>query len=167
MFSGRFALFGFAMSHEAKGVQTVRNSLEPYLEFLSYPLSSESQHYKNVSSIRDAFRYACELYCRRIESGLPTGGSQDLLECIQHKVLSIDHTTEGAHALVWPYFVAAAESRSAEQREFFTSRLRALYGVTQFRSIPQAMKALPMIWERQEHQRWTEIMTSEAMVLVI
>ncbi|RFU34433.1 hypothetical protein B7463_g1954, partial [Scytalidium lignicola] len=162
-----FALFGFPLSHESKGVQTLRSSLEDHLEFMSYHLEPDSEHYSTLIIIKAAICDACEIYRRRAESCLSSEESVDLVECLRQRVLPIDHETTGAHALVWTYFVGAAESSLAVHRNFFSDRLTALYQYTQFHSIPAALKALDIIWQRQGSQKWTEVITNEIPILVM
>jgi hypothetical protein len=117
--------------------------------------------------MRSAIFDACSIYRRRAESSLSDDESIHLVEQLRQKVLNLDATTKGAHALVWTYFVAAAESILPEHREFFSSRLAGLYSVTSFGSIPVAVKALPTIWGMQGTRRWTEIVSSETPILII
>lgn len=64
---------------------------------------------------------------------------------------SLDPAAEGAHALVWPCFVAGAESQTAEDRQFFTTRLAQTYAITKFRNVQIARESLPLIWAMQDN----------------
>ncbi|KAH8817330.1 hypothetical protein F5884DRAFT_779084 [Xylogone sp. PMI_703] len=162
-----FALFGFPLSHESKGVQTLRSPLEDNLGFMAYQLGPDSEHYSNLIIIKAAICDACEIYRRRAESCLDPEESIDLIERLRQTVLPISPETTGAHALVWTYFICAAESTLLEHRKFFSDRLAALYQYTQFQSIPAALKALDVIWKKQGTQKWTEVITNEIPVLVM
>lgn len=61
----------------------------------------------------------------------------------------------GAHCIVWPAFVGAAEAQGEADRRFFTDALTRLYETTGYRNVSCALAALPLIWENCLHQRWT------------
>lgn len=134
---------------------------------MSYNLGPDSEHYFTLNIIKAAICDACEIYRRRVESCLSYEESLDLVERLKQKVLPISHETVGAHALVWPYFIAAAESSIQEHRNFFSDRLKALYQYTQFHSIPAGLKSLDVIWRRQGSRKWTEIIINESPILVM
>lgn len=163
-----FQLFGLPLSNEVKGVQLLTGPPDHYLEFMSYPgLIPGSEDYNNIELIRSAIWDACGIYRRRVESSLSQDESIHLVEQLKQKVLWIDSDTKGAHALVWTYFIAAAESILPEHREFFTQRLSALYEYTRFRSITAGLKALETVWAMQPIRRWTEIMISDTPILIM
>lgn len=68
----------------------------------------------------------------------------------------VDPSAPGSHTIVWPAFIAAAESREEENREFFSSILRRLWQSTGYANVLRGLDALPALWERQGRgQRWT------------
>ncbi|CAG1988200.1 unnamed protein product [Fusarium graminearum] len=162
-----FQLFGVPLANESKGLQVLTGP-EAYLDFMAYPeLPPDSEHAPNIQIIRSAIFDACSIYRRRAESSLSDEESIHLVEQLRQKVLNLDASTKGVHALVWTYFVAAAESILPEHREFFSTRLAGLYSVTSFGSIPVAVKALTTIWGLQGTRRWTEIVSSETPILIM
>ncbi|CAG7561198.1 unnamed protein product [Fusarium equiseti] len=162
-----FQLFGVPLANESKGLK-ILNGPEAYLDFLSCPdIFPDSEHFPNIMTIRSAIFDACSIYRRRAESSLTDSESIHLLEQLRQKVLNIEASTKGAHALVWTYFIAAAESILPEHREFFSGRLADLYSVTNFGSIPVAVRALTTIWGMQGTRRWTEIVSSETPILIM
>lgn len=163
-----FQLFGFPLSDERKGLNILASPAEDYLDFMSYPdLDPDSEHYTNMELIRSAINDACKIYRRRAESSLSQDESIHLIEQMRQKVLGLDCSTKGAHALVWTYFIAAAESTLPEHREFFSGRLKSLYQVTGFGSIPVALQALKTIWSMQGTRRWTEIVSTDTPILIM
>ncbi|KAF4345619.1 transcription factor [Fusarium beomiforme] len=162
-----FQLFGVPLANESKGLKVLTGP-EAYLDFMAYPeLPPQSEHFTNMQTIRSAIFDACSIYRRRAESSLSDHESIHLLEQLRQKVMNIDCSTKGAHALVWTYFIAAAESILPEHREFFSTRLADLYSITNFGSIPVAVKALGTIWSMQGTRRWTEIVSSETPILIM
>ncbi len=163
----RFELFGFPLSHAYKGKEIMHGHLEHYLGFISYPLSPDSEHYASIHQMKGAIRDACEIYRRRAECTLGEQESVSLLRSLRQKVMYLSHEVEGSHALVWTYFVAAAESTLPEDRDFFTQRLTALYGRTRFRSITVGLEALRKLRLKNEQWRWPEVLANEMPVLVM
>ncbi|KAF4980323.1 hypothetical protein FZEAL_3640 [Fusarium zealandicum] len=163
-----FQLFGIPLASEAKGRKILTGPNE-YLDFMECPLdlTPESEHYSNMDLMRSAIKDACGIYRRRAEASLDQDESIHMVEQLRHKVLGLDASTKGSHALVWTYFVAAAESKLPEHREFFSGRLGALYQVTGFGSIPVALQALKTIWAKQGLQRWTDIVSNETPILIM
>lgn len=163
-----FELFGFPLSNETKGLDVLQEPPDNYMDFIAYPsLSPGSELQSNVQIMRGAIRDACELYRTRALSSPSTEYSVPLVEWLRQRVLPLDAHTPGAHALVWPYFVAAAESSLPEHREFFSGRLKDLHQFTGFGSITTALQALETIWAMQGIKRWTEIMSKDFHVLVM
>ncbi|KAK2596429.1 hypothetical protein N8I77_013319 [Diaporthe amygdali] len=68
----------------------------------------------------------------------------------------VDPSAPGSHTIVWPAFIAAAESREEDNREFFSSILRRLWQSTGYANVLRGLDALPALWERQGRgQKWT------------
>lgn len=68
----------------------------------------------------------------------------------------VDPGAPGAHTLVWPGFVAAAEAREEDDRQFFSAVLRRIWETTGYANVRRGLDALPGIWARQgSQQRWT------------
>ena len=117
--------------------------------------------------MRGAIRDACGIYRRRAESSLDQEESIHIIEQLQNKVRRLRSDSKGAHALVWTYFIAAAESILPEHREFFSGRLAELHEYTGFGCIPAALEALGTIWDMQGVRRWTEIVANDIPILVM
>jgi len=156
------------LSDEAKGLDVLQRTPDHYMDFMSYPtLAPDSEHQANMQIMRGAIRDACTLYQRRALSSASPEESIPQVEWLRQWVLPLEANTPGAHALVWTYFVAAAESVLPEHRTFFASRLKELHEFTGFGSIPAALKALDTIWAMQGVKRWTEIVSKDLPVLVM
>lgn len=82
-------------------------------------------------------------------------------------VISLEPSVEGAHALVWTCFIAAAESVQSEHRQFFSHRLASLFECTRFGTIPKALELLDTIWRKQGKKKWTELVPLEGPMLVM
>lgn len=165
----RFQLFGLPLSDVDKGLQIMSTAPEHYLEFMDYPeIAPTSEQFMNLQLMRSAICDACEIYRNCADpSSFSPAVSVDVIERLRHKVIGLDSFSKGAHALVWTYYIAAAESVSPEHREFFTERLGSLYQYTRFGSIPAALQALQTIWNRRKARKWIEIIMDDAPILVM
>lgn len=167
--SSRFELFGFPLSSETKGIQTLSKQPDYYLDFMSsYPsLSQDPQQYANVAVMKEAIKQACDLYRNRAMHLISQEESIQSVERLKETVIDLDPSVDGCHALVWTYFVAAAESILPEHRDFFSTRLQSLYSCTEFGTIPIAVQSLQHIWANQGSQRWTEVVTRQRPILIM
>ncbi|KAH0490889.1 hypothetical protein TgHK011_002336 [Trichoderma gracile] len=164
-----FELFGFPLSSESKGIQTLSKQPDYYLDFMSsYPsLSRDPQQYANVAVMKEAIKQACDLYRNRAMHLISREESIQSVERLKETVFDLDPSVDGCHALVWTYFVAAAESILPEHRAFFSTRLQSLYSCTEFGTIPIAVQSLQHIWANQDSQRWTEVVTRQRPILIM
>ncbi|KAL7932846.1 hypothetical protein V8C35DRAFT_64824 [Trichoderma chlorosporum] len=164
-----FELFGFPLSSETKGLQILSKRPDYYLDFMSsYPsLGQDPEQYANVAVMKEAIRQACDLYRNRALRLISREDSIQSVERLRETVLDLDPSVDGCHALVWTYFVAAAESILPEHRSFFSNRLQSLYSCTEFGTIPIAVQSLEHIWANQDSQRWTEVVTRQRPILIM
>ena len=175
----RFELFGFPLSSEEKGLKTLTKCPDYYLDFmLPCPsLRLDPALYSHAMVMKDAIRQACQLYRNRalqytasmsaISEPCATELSIESIERLRQTVLDLEPSAEGCHALVWTYFVAAAESVLPEHRDFFSNRLRVLFECTRFGSIPLALETLQHIWATQSSSCWIEIVTHQRPLLIM
>lgn len=86
----------------------------------------------------------------------PIESMPDRIAHIRGLFEQVDPAAPGSHTIVWPAFIAAAESREEDNREFFSSILRRLWQSTGYANVLRGLDALPELWERQGRgQRWT------------
>jgi hypothetical protein len=83
------------------------------------------------------------------------------------RISKISPHDPGAHALVWPCFVAGAEASEARQRAFFVDYMNSIYARTQFRNIPLAVQSLENIWASKRGTRWTYFLPEISKILVM
>lgn len=90
------------------------------------------------------------------ETYTPIESMPDRIAHIRGLFEQVDPSAPGSHTIVWPAFIAAAESREEDNREFFSSILRRLWQSTGYANVLRGLDALPALWERQGRgQRWT------------
>ncbi|EAU29296.1 predicted protein [Aspergillus terreus NIH2624] len=149
----KFKLLGRPMLGETQGIHALQLPIERYLDWTVYDLPPESKHHRVLALSRLAFMKASQIYLGRAMVDQDQWG---LLESLKQVVSQIDPDEPGSHALVWVCFIAAADSRDPEHREFFTDRMNKVYAKTQFRNISAAIESLPGIWSAQGSGRWTK-----------
>ncbi|KAL2207050.1 hypothetical protein CC79DRAFT_1341829 [Sarocladium strictum] len=163
-----FQLFGYSFVDKQKAIRILAELPERYLEFTSYPdLPTNSAQSRNLDRIRDIIRFAAGIYLKRAQSCITLDESRRLVETLRLKALSLNPCAEGTHALVWPYFVAAAESDLPEDRLFFVERLSKIYQSTTCGNIPFAGAVLQRIWALQGVRDWTDVIVGETRVLIM
>lgn len=137
-----------------------------YLSFMSYCPSTPTQQ-PNVASMTEAIRQACDIFQNRALKRTTSASSIASVERMRQTVIDMDASADGSHALVWPFFIAAAESSLPEHRDFFYNRLKELFSCTRFGSIPVALDTLQYIWRKADTTSWTDIVTKERQVLIM
>lgn len=144
----------------------MRRRSADYLSFMSYcPSTPEQQVTLNI--ITEVMQQACKIFENRASKNTTHESSIASVERVRQTVMGMDPEADGSHALVWPFFIAAAESTLPEHREFFAGRLTRLFSNTRFGSIPVAIDTLKYIWSKSHTTSWTDIVTSERQVLVM
>jgi hypothetical protein len=149
--------------------------LHDWLSSKLFPAGSES--YVIVNKIQWCFDTACTIYFRRATSDAITTSTSERLqyEDVQKSTIQdligrislMPPHSPGAHALVWPCFIAGAESSDPIQRAFFIDYMNSIYARTKFRNIPVAVQSLRNLWANKGDKRWTQCLPEITKVLVM
>lgn len=130
-------------------------------------LNMEHDEYENVMLMKEVMLQASDIYRNRAMGDVPREASISSVEALRRTAMKIDPNTTGAHALVWPFFIAAAESIEQDHRDFFYNQLQNLFPNTRFGSIPLALQTLKYIWAKQGTTNWMDIITDERPLLIM
>ncbi|KAM3501263.1 hypothetical protein MY10362_005699 [Beauveria mimosiformis] len=161
-----FELFGSPLSSPQKGLDMLRRRSADYLSFMSYcPSTPEQQVF--IDSMTEVIKQGSQIFENRALNSTTLESSRASVERMRQTVNTMDLEADGSHALVWPFFVAAAESTLPEHRQFFASRLKQLFSNTRFGSIPVALNTLEYIWNKGDTTNWTDVVTRERQVLIM
>lgn len=106
----------------------------------------------------DLCNQACRIYTTRAMAGPKTPPLTALVENFKNTLEMIPAGSPVEHTLVWPTFVAACESDTAEHRRFFTDVLLKHYQRNGFANIPRALHHLRKIWTRSPVESWTMLL---------
>ncbi|KAM3505974.1 hypothetical protein MY11210_007749 [Beauveria gryllotalpidicola] len=160
-----FELFGSPLSSPQKGLDMLRRRSADF-SFMSYcPSTPEQQVF--IDSMTEVMKQGVQIFENRASNLTTLESSRASVERMRQTVITMDLETDGSHALVWPFFIAAAESTLPEHREFFASRLKQLFSNTRFGSIPVALNTLEYIWNKSDTTSWTDVVTRERQVLIM
>jgi hypothetical protein len=164
----RFELLSLPLRGEDTGVLAIQKSPQSWQEWLiceHFPIQTES--HRIIDKIRLCFAAASRIYIRRASMLDPSqeqkAATQDLLDRLE----SIPPYTPGAHALVWPCFVAGAEAEKPGQRAFCVEYMYAIYKRTRFKNVPVAIHSLEELWARKGDRRWTQCLSEFSHVLIM
>lgn len=159
-------LFAQPLLGEGMGTSTL-SAVDKYLGFISNTAVFFPKLVPQINALISAIRRACKIYLTRATVGPPHASTVDALEELRLLCLQIPLHQPGHHALVWAYFIAAAESSTYEHRSFFTQRLADIHFQTRFHNIPAALATLQMLWRCQGERRWTEVVAANKPVFII
>lgn len=122
------------------------------------PTADKPQLLNYVHLYEEAFCIAMEIYMARARSAV-VPVDEDLMARLVRQLKTalerVDPTFPGAHVIVWPSFVGAAEAEEEEQRDYFTEKLRYIWRTTGYANVLKAINSLPGMWEKRGVQRWT------------
>ncbi|KAI1481242.1 fungal-specific transcription factor domain-containing protein [Daldinia eschscholtzii] len=128
----------------------------------------ESSSY--FSMYAESFRLAGEIYTTRAESEMLPASleyyMEDRVQQIKTICEQIDPSTPGSHVVVWPIFVAAAESVSEDHREYFITVLKKIHGMTGYANILRGVTVLPELWDQRGSKSWTSAVLEHKGLLV-
>ncbi|KAK4939814.1 hypothetical protein LTR10_019987 [Elasticomyces elasticus] len=165
----RVQLIAESLFNEAEGSNFVHVQLEKCLEFLRYCQSFHPEHSVLMSLLFDIMTQACRLYVLRASTDPPLCDTVQLVEDfkqVAEKVADYEHVV-GHHLLLWPYFVAGAESSTIPHRRYFFQKMQAMYRTTRCENTLKAMHQLNRIWEAQSTTRWTSLLGGPGQVFIM
>ncbi|KAI1627305.1 putative aminotransferase [Exophiala viscosa] len=165
----RVQLIAESLFNEAEGSNFVHVQLEKSLEFLRYCQSLHPEHSVLMSLLFDIMTQACRLYVLRASTDPPLCDTVQLVEDFKQlaeKVADYEHVV-GHHLLLWPYFVAGAESSTIPHRRYFSQKMQAMYRTTRCENTLKAMHQLDRIWEAQSTTRWTSLLGGPGQVFIM
>ncbi|KAF2026650.1 hypothetical protein EK21DRAFT_73618 [Setomelanomma holmii] len=173
-----FELLGLPLLGEQTGVFAINRSFQSWQDWLTCEqFPADSENHRIIDKIRLCFAAACTIYIRRATTedvdSLPAKRSQydalqtSTIQDLIGRLSSIPPHTHGAHALVWPCFIAGAEASDLDQRAFFVNYMENIYTRTKFRNVPMAVQSLKTLWVCKGDKRWTQCLTEFPRVLVM
>ncbi|RAL13387.1 Zn(II)2Cys6 transcription factor [Aspergillus homomorphus CBS 101889] len=157
-----FSFFGRPLVDKDEGVKALSNPVDSGM-WLPSDVSADAQHNETLSLARQAFTLGAQISLMRMTSN---ENSWHVREKLRQLLCQAHPTDPGAHAFVWPCFVAAADSTEPEYREFFSNYMKAIHTKTLFGNITKALDSLPTIWDPKS-KIWTETLTDVSRILIM
>ncbi|KAI1373731.1 hypothetical protein F4677DRAFT_428078 [Hypoxylon crocopeplum] len=164
---------------ESRTIGPSRDSSDPVSIFAEYAHSQQaiqnSPSYQGELAAlfpvyEKAYRCAFDIYKTRMEPTILPVDPDDFMEARVQQIRTLcerlDPAAPGSHVIVWPIFVAAAESCSDKHRQYFTVLLRQLWERTGYANISRGLEVLPELWAQRGRRSWTSAL-SEYRGLVV
>jgi hypothetical protein len=161
----RFEIIARPQLNEKEGIEIISESLYNRLDWIPQGLPPDSEHSLAVEVSRQAFVEAFQLYLRRASGDSTMHPSS--VKRLRSLVSQLAPSAAGAHALVWPCFVASNESVDVNDRQFFLDRLNQIFGKTRFGNVQAAIDSLPRLWTLNGSRSWTSSLADLLPVLVM
>ncbi|KAH6987991.1 hypothetical protein BKA56DRAFT_612724 [Ilyonectria sp. MPI-CAGE-AT-0026] len=150
--------FGDPIVSESNVPQRRPSGILTTLSGAELPTHDKPQLLNYVHLYEEAFCIAMEIYMARARSAV-VPVDEDLMARLVRQLKTalerVDPAFPGAHVIVWPSFVGAAEAEEEEQRDYFTEKLRYIWRTTGYANVLKAINSLPGMWEKRGVQRWT------------
>lgn len=105
-----------------------------------------------MASVYELNEQACKFYVDRAQGHSQT---PEALEHFKSIIKAFPVNSECEHALVWPVFIGALASTTAQDQSFFSEALRRHYRRTGFANILRAIEYLEISWARGTDHDWT------------
>jgi len=145
-----------------EGVQVIRYTATHDLknargwdDFRSY-LPLYPQHSASLSRVMRLTQQACTLYMERLAAGPAHPPLFRRVESIRVDLQALPPNTPVNHVLVWTTFLAAAESSTVEQQEFFRDLLLKHHKRSGFGNILCTIDFLSHLWTKRNLQNWVD-----------
>ncbi|KAI1210429.1 uncharacterized protein F4807DRAFT_459805 [Annulohypoxylon truncatum] len=158
------------LSHPVATFEAYTQGLHNCQKHEAPPLYKGEAYASRFPLYEEAFRLAGEIYTARMEAVDPRpalcGGHDDRhFRCMKEHVRriralceQIDPAEQGTHVISWPIFVAAMESCSESDREFFAAALRRIWERCGYANISRGLETLPELWDKSRNRSWTSVM---------
>ncbi|KAE8351221.1 fungal-specific transcription factor domain-containing protein [Aspergillus coremiiformis] len=145
------------LSQEA-GVRSIMSYAQESFDCLHYNEGLHPDHALTFYLIAELRQQAYDIYLQRALMGPRGAFNTDTIERFKESLSLFAEGSLGEHALVWPTFMAASESRTDEHRHFFKQFLEKQYHRNGFLNLQKALKLLEKIWARSSHTNWPALL---------
>lgn len=166
----RIKFFAQPVLDEQSGIERLSAEVEPHISFMSDMLRHAHPSVQlALLQYNQAYRQACDIYLlRALASTISTSlDTTDAIENLRQSLIEVDPNTPGAHTLVWPYFVAGAESTLPGHRAFFYNQLNELWLRTGYNNVLVALSTLQRIWADDDGERWTAKLPKLTKIIIM
>ncbi|KAF4459041.1 Acriflavine sensitivity control acr-2 [Fusarium albosuccineum] len=165
----RVCLFGEPLFNEANGAHFIQAQRQACLEFIRWCIELHPELEGLLLQLLNLMTWACDIYVQRAICNPPAAETVPMVERFKQSLEDVDAYVDivGRHLLVWPYFIVAAESSTADHRHFFLEKLASLYNTTGCWNILRAIDQVKEIWASQSSIRWTSLLGGPKQALIM
>ncbi|KAF5003126.1 hypothetical protein FDECE_10317 [Fusarium decemcellulare] len=165
----RVCLFGEPLFNEANGAHFIQAQRQACLEFIRWCIELHPELEGLLLQLLNLMTWACDIYVQRAICNPPAAETVPMVERFKQSLEDVDAYVDivGRHLLVWPYFIVAAESSTADHRDFFLEKLASLYNTTGCWNILRAIDQVKEIWASQSSIRWTSLLGGPKQALIM
>ncbi|OTB04129.1 hypothetical protein M426DRAFT_262353 [Hypoxylon sp. CI-4A] len=133
--------------------------------------SKEKAEFQRYCPIYEkAFHVAGEIYTMRMN---PTCSGADLDLYMSERLQKLralceqrDRASPGSHCIAWPIFVAAAESYSDCDRQYFASALSRIWEENGYANVARGVAVLPDLWAQRGRKSWVAALTEHKGLVI-
>jgi hypothetical protein len=142
--------------NEQKAIELISNETNPTAITVQalWP-RADSQRRTTLGRTSEAERLACTVYLARAKNLLSEADMEAGADRLFQLLAEVAAGEPGEHTLVWPYFVAGAETRNPERRAFLAHRIQRIYATTGYNNVRVALDTLQVLWSTSSDERWT------------
>lgn len=158
-----FEIIARPQLNEQEGIEIISESLFNRLDWI--PNDFPPEHHLAVEISHKTFVEAFQIYLRRA-NGDSTAVNASVKK-LRSLVSELPPSAHGAHALVWPCFVAAIESIEQDDRAFFLQRLAQIHARTRFGNVQAAIESIPRLCDLNETKSWTSSLADALPALIM
>ncbi|KAJ4258730.1 hypothetical protein NW762_007816 [Fusarium torreyae] len=165
----RVCLFGESLFNETNGVHFIQAQQQACLEFIRWCDRFHPELEGLLSQLANLTTWACDIYVQRAIFNPPAEETVPMIEMFKQSLGEVDAYVDivGRHLLAWPYFIVAAESSTADHREFFLDKLVSLHNTTGCWNILRAIDQVKEIWASQSSIRWTSLLGGPTQAFIM
>ncbi|KAF4447146.1 Acriflavine sensitivity control protein acr-2 [Fusarium austroafricanum] len=165
----RVCLFGESLFNETNGVHFIQAQQKACLEFITWCDRFHPELKDLLSQLASLTTWACDIYVQRAIFNPPPEETVPMIERFKQSLGEVDAYVDivGRHLLAWPYFIVAAESSTADHREFFLDKLVSLHNTTGCWNLLRAIDQVKEIWASQSSIRWTSLLGGPTQAFIM
>ncbi|RGP71278.1 acriflavine sensitivity control acr-2 [Fusarium sporotrichioides] len=165
----RVCLFGESLFNETNGVHFIQAQQRACLEFITWCDRFHPELKDLLSQLANLTTLACDIYVQRAVFNPPAEETVHMIEEFKQSLGEVDAYVDivGRHLLAWPYFIVAAESSTADHRQFFLEKLVSLHNTTGCWNLLRAIDQVKEIWASQSSIRWTSLLGGPTQAFIM
>lgn len=157
----RMRVYAAPFISQQTGVSTILSQAPHSFDCLYYSSRFHPEKQYMIDLIASLRQQAYDIYLQRVLLSKPPGNELSSADVVTRFRASLEPFPEGFpgdHSLIWPSFIAASESCSPEDQQFFEQFLLKQYNRNGFGNILKGLELLKRIWARDVDVNWPALL---------